>query len=51
MMLDVDECSKLGLYFNNVKKVILNNVSIQDAVGKKVILNNVGEFLENSNEN
>ena len=51
MMLDVEECSQSGLYFHNVKKVKMHNVSITGVKGEKVILNNVSEILEDGNEN
>ncbi|MEX1377481.1 MAG: glycoside hydrolase family 28 protein [Eubacteriales bacterium] len=46
MMSDIEECTKLGLYFNNVKKVKLSNIDISGAVGEKVITQNVSEITE-----
>ena len=46
MMSDIDKCSNIGLYFNNVKKVKLENVDITGTVGEKVTANNVEEIVE-----
>lgn len=50
MMLDVEECSRAGLYFHNVKNVKMHNVSISGVVGKKVTLKNVNAFIEDGHE-
>lgn len=46
MMLGIDKYSKMGLYFNNVKKVKINKVSLSEVEGEDYITNNVGVFTE-----
>lgn len=46
MMSYIDECSKLGLYFNNVKSVSLHNVTMSGQDGERVMLHNVDAFDE-----
>lgn len=46
MMSYIDEQSKTGFYFNNVGKVVFDNVKASGFTGEKVILNNVSSFKE-----
>lgn len=43
MMSYIEDVSKLGLYFNCVKKVTLKNVTMEGQEGDRVITENVGE--------
>lgn len=47
-MLDgIEPCSKLGIYANNVDKLIINNVNIRGQQGDKFILENINELEQN----
>lgn len=46
MMSYIEEQSKTGFYFNNVKNVVFENVQAKGYIGDKVILNNVDNFVE-----
>ncbi len=46
MMSHIEEHHKTGLYFNNVRRVVLKNVTIEGAEGPAVITENVEEFVE-----
>ncbi len=46
MMSYIEDVSKLGLYFNCVKKVTLKNVTMEGQAGDRVITENVGEVVE-----
>jgi polygalacturonase len=50
MMLDIEEHSKSGLIFNNVKRVRMHDVSISGVKGEKAIMNNVMEVSEKDND-
>ena len=43
MMCDIDLVNRIGCVFNNVNKVILNNLIINNQTGEKLIFNNVNE--------
>lgn len=45
MMFGIEEYSKAGLIFNNVKRVRMHNVSIQGVNGESATMNNVAEVL------
>ena len=46
MMDYVDKVSKLGLYFNRVKKVTLKNVTMSGQMGDRLITENVDEVMD-----
>ena len=46
MMCDIEETSKMGFYFANVKAVKFDHVKAEGYVGEKTILKNVGSFVE-----
>jgi len=46
MMDYVDDVCKLGLYFNRVKKVTLNNVTMSGQDGERLIMENVDEVTD-----
>ena len=46
MMSYIEDVSKLGLYFNCVKKVTLKNVTVEGQEGDRVVTENVGEVVE-----
>lgn len=50
MMFDIEACSQSGLYFHNVKRVKLRDVSISGVAGEEVILHNVDAYLEDGDE-
>lgn len=45
MMLDIEKTNRLGCYFNNVEKVIINNLTINNQLGEAIITNNVNEIV------
>jgi len=47
MMLGFDECSKMGLYFNNVENVRLHEVTLKGYEGDRVLLEGVKSYAEN----
>jgi hypothetical protein len=40
----VEPCSKKGIFANNVKKLVLKNVSVTGQKGEAVVLSNVDEL-------
>ena len=44
MMSFIKPVSKIGFYFNNVNKVIFDNVTLSNQDGEKVIQENVGNI-------
>lgn len=46
-MLDGQEaCSKMGIFANNIKRLILENVTIKGNEGEKFLIENVEEFIQ-----
>lgn len=45
MMSDIDKVNRLGCYFNNVEKVIINNLTINNQLNDAIIINNVDEIV------
>ena len=41
MMADVEPCTKKGIYINNVKELIMKNVTVEGAEGEAVEILNV----------
>lgn len=50
MMADVDACTNMGIYINNVKKLIMRNVSISGHKGKALEIHNVDQFVKDGVE-
>lgn len=48
MMSNIEAVSKMGLYFNCVNNVVLNNVTIDGNSGEKVIINKVNNIKANN---
>jgi len=48
MMDDIPKYLKAGLIFNNVEKVNLTNITLDNIEGEKITLNNVQEVLKNN---
>lgn len=44
MMAGVDPCTRQGIYINNVKKLVLKNVTVEGAEGDPVVILNVDEI-------
>lgn len=41
MINDIEKVNRLGLYFNNVKEIVLNNIIVQNQIGPEIIAHNV----------
>ncbi len=41
-----DECCKMGIFANNIKRLMLKNVTIEGNDGEKFLVENVDEFIE-----
>ena len=46
MMCDIDMVNRIGSVFNNVNKVILNNLNIYNQKGEMFVFNNVNEIIK-----
>jgi len=50
MMADVEACTNMGIYIKNVKKLIMNNVSITGYKDKDLEIYNVDQFIKDGVE-
>ena len=50
MMDDLGEKAKMGIYINNAKKLILNQVSIQGNEGESFDLHNIDSLIRDGEE-
>ena len=42
----MDDFCRVGMYFDNVNKLTVKNVSIDGVIGDELILNNIGELVK-----
>lgn len=49
MMSDIEKVNRLGCYFQNVEKVVINNLNIANPIDKSIIINNVNEIVTKKN--
>jgi len=45
-MADLEPCTKKGIYINNVKKLVMSNVTVEGAEGEPIEILNVDNIVK-----